>query len=137
MAKLPPEAQVHPDARQEALMIAGSTPHLHALTQLAPLYEALFDGRDAQGRQTWLGASLQVDDFCSHVPGTKAPKIYAEPFWGSPTAGIVVSFCVTDTGRPVLMSVVAFNGPRATDPADEITAKVKAVADARRRSGDL
>lgn len=118
-------------------MIATSTPHLHALTQFGVPYDALFDGVDAQGRRTWLGASQTVDDFCSHVPGTSTPKIYAETFWGSPTEGIVVSLCVTDTGRPVLMSVVPFNGPRPTDPADEIAAKVRAVADARRLSSDL
>lgn len=137
MATLSLDAQHHPYALQEALVIARSTAHLHALTQLGPLYDKLFDGVDLQGRQTWVGASGQVDSFCSHVPGTTGPKIYAEPFWGSPTAGIVVSFCVMDSGRPVLMSVVPFNGPRSKDPADEIAAKVKAVADARRLSAEL
>lgn len=137
MAKLPLDAQHHPYALQEALVIATSAPHLHALTLFGPPYDALFDGVDAQGRKTWLGATQSVDDFCGHVAGTKGPKIYAEPFWGSPAEGIVVSFCVTDSGRPVLMSIVPFNGPRPTDPADEIAAKVQAVADARRLSVDL
>jgi len=79
-------------------VIARSTPHLHALTRFGVPYDALFDGVDAQGRRTWIGASQKVDDFCSHVPGTKAPKIYAETFWGSPVEGIVVSLCVLDTG---------------------------------------
>ena len=137
MAKLPADAQHHPYALQEGLLIARSAPHLNALSQLAPLFEALFDGTDPQGRPSWHGASLRVDEFCGHVAGTDHPKIYTEPFWGSPSEGVVAAFCVTDAGRPVLMSLVPFQGPRLTDPADEIGAKLRAVDDARRLCRDL
>lgn len=131
--------QQHPLAFAEGLLIgkSGSFPHIHALGKLGPLFDDLFDGPRANGDPAWIGASLNVEDFCSHVPGTKNPKIYAEPFWGPGNEGVMASFCVTDIGRPVLMSLVAFAGPRPTDPPDNISAKVVAVKNARQRVIDL
>ena len=108
MAKVPHEAQHHPEAFEEAVAIAraGSYAHLNAVTQIGPLFDARFDGVDAQGRSTWVGASLRVEDFCSHVPGTSRPRLYAETFWGSDDQGVVPSFAVLDSGRPVLLAVV-------------------------------
>lgn len=129
----------HPLAFDEGVAIgkAGSYAHVNALSKLARLFEALFDGPRAKGDPAWVGASLEVDDFCSRVPGTKDPAIYAEPFWGPGNEGVTASFCVTAAGRPVLMSLVAFAGPRASDPADNIAAKVVAIRNARRRAADL
>lgn len=140
MGKLPPDAQQHPDAWAEAVAIAeaGSYEHLNALAQFGRLFDRLFDAIDGDGAQTWLGASLTVSEFCRKVPGTSNPAIHAETFWGpGGEMGVVPSFAVLASGRPVLMAVVAFNGPRGTDAVDENVAKVLAVQRAESRSQDL
>lgn len=140
MAKLPLEAQVHPDAWAEVMAIAdsGSYPHVHALGQLIRHFDALFDAVEAEGRPTWIGASTKVDEFCDYIPGTARPKLYAEPFWSlEETEGVMAAFSVSESGRPVLMAAAPFNGPRGSDPRDENVAKVRVVRLARDRSGDL
>jgi hypothetical protein len=85
---------------------------VHALAQLIRHFDSLFDAVDAQGRPTWIGASTKVDEFCDYIPGTARPKLYAEPFWSlEETEGVMAAFSVSESGRPVLMAAVPFNGP--------------------------
>jgi hypothetical protein len=134
--KIPPLAYQHPAAWQECLVVAGSgsLEHVHAMTAFSAAFDSLFDGPGVPG---WSGASARLEDFCFHVPGAANPGFFVEPFWGNGNEGVMAAFCETSSGRPVLMSVVPFRGPRGSDPADEIAAKVVALRNAKARAVDL
>lgn len=131
--------QHHPEALQECLEIAdavrnfNSIEHGHALSSLGAAFDSLFSGPG----MSWLGARATLGDLCSHVPGTSNPKLFLEPFYGNGNEGVVAAFCETATGRPVLLSVVAFSGPKPTDAPNRATALVLALRHARRRVADV
>lgn len=133
---IPSLAPQHPLAWQECLAIAGSgyLKHVHAMSAFSVAFDSLFNG---PGNTPWAGATARLQDFCTLVPGTFDPRYFEEPFWGGRSTGVVAAFCELTSGRPVLMSVVPFNGPSASDPVDEVVAKFVALRNARARSVDL